>query len=118
MNNWQATGTVLTGLAALITAGVGLYDKLKTVQEELYKPVTAEGPVDVKREFAIVEDPDGWVNLREKPDINSSILARIQNNTHLEIKETVGDWYRVYTESGRKGYIFKNRLIIVNDKNN
>ena len=61
MNNWQYVGTILAGLAALITACIGLYEKLQTVQKEIYKPVTIEKKTI--KEYAIVDDKDGWVNL-------------------------------------------------------
>jgi uncharacterized protein YgiM (DUF1202 family) len=104
-NNWQHIGVILTGIAALITAGVGVYDKLKTVHQEVYKPI-------LKREYGIVDDKDGWVNLREKPDVSSPSIARILNGTNLEILDKSGNWFKVYTESGRTGYVFKDRLIL------
>lgn len=109
-NNWNHIGVILTGIAALITAGVGVYDKLKTVHQEVYKPVLE---ITQKRQYGIVDDKDGWVNLRELPDINSPSLARILNGTNLEIIDKSGNWFKVYTESGRIGYIFKDRLILV-----
>jgi uncharacterized protein YgiM (DUF1202 family) len=111
VKNWQYIGTVLTGVAALITAGIGLYEQLKTVHTEIYK--TVSGQTKIKKEYGIVNDKDGWVNLRERPDVNSSSLARILNDTNLEIIGRSGNWFKVYTESGRTGYIFKDRLILV-----
>ena len=110
MNHWQYIGTILTGVAALITAGVGLYEKLHTVQTEIYK--TFKSPN--KREYGIVADKDGWVNLRLEPNLNSEIIARILNGTNLEIIDKKGTWFKVSTESGRIGYVFKDRLILVN----
>jgi uncharacterized protein YgiM (DUF1202 family) len=104
-NNWQHIGVILTGIAALITACVGVYDKLKTVHEEVYMPL-------LKKEYGVVNDKDGWVNLREKPDISSPSIARILNGTNLEILDKSGNWFKVYTESGRTGYVFKDRLIL------
>lgn len=110
MNNWQYIGAILTGVAALVTAGIGVYDKLHTVHKEVYLPLLQQ---KVKREYGIVEDKDGWVNMRERPDISSPSLARILNGTNLEVIGRSGDWLEVYTESGRTGYIFKDRLILV-----
>lgn len=105
-NNWQHIGVILTGIAALITACIGVYDKLKTVQQEVYKPF-------LKREYGIVDDKDGWVNLREIPDVSSPSIAKILNGTNLEILDKTGNWFKIYTESGRIGYIYKDRLILV-----
>lgn len=111
MKNWQYIGTILTGVAALITAGVGLYEKLYTVQKEIYKTIT---PQKTSREYGIVDDKDGWVNLRLEPNVNSTVMARILNGTNLEILDKTENWFKVSTESGRVGYIFKDRLILVN----
>lgn len=114
MNNWHhSLGTILAGVAALITAGVGLYQQLCTVHQEIYKPLVVEQKQNTKRQYGIVNDPDGWVNLRELPNIESKVLARILNDTNLEIVEKTGNWYRVSTESGRFGYIFKDRLKVI-----
>ncbi len=110
MNNWQYIGAILTGVAALVTAGVGVYDKLHTVHKEVYQAVAERKTV---REYGIVDDRDGWVYMRERPDVSSPALARILNDTNLEIIGTSGNWFKVYTESGRTGYIFKDRLILV-----
>ena len=114
MKNWQYIGTILTGVAALITAGVGLYEKLHTVQKEIYKAVA---PQKNSREYGIVDDKDGWVNLRLEPNVNSTVMARISNGTNLEILDKTENWFKVSTESGRIGYIFKDRLILVNYEN-
>lgn len=116
MKNWQYIGTILTGVAALITAGIGLYEKLHTVQKEIYQPVavTEQKP---KKEYGIVNDKDGWVYLREAPNVSSPALARILNDTNLEIIGKSGNWFEVYTESGRTGYIFSDRLILVPSSN-
>jgi len=110
-NNWQHVGVILTGIAALITAGVGLYEKLRVVQTEIYKQVNITSK---QREYGIVNDIDGWVNLREQPDVNSPVLAKILNDTNLEIVGVSGNWFKVSTESGRIGFIYKDRLILVN----
>jgi uncharacterized protein YgiM (DUF1202 family) len=109
MKNWQYIGTILTGVAALITAGVGLYEKLHTVQTEIYKNFKSP----LKREYVIVDDPDGWVNLRLEPNTDSKIMARILNGTNLEVLNKTGNWFEVLTESGRTGYIFKDKVILV-----
>ena len=114
MKNWQYVGTILTGVAALITAGVGLYEKLHTLQKEIYKPAVHQ---KVKKQYGIVKDKDGWVNLRERPDVSCPSLAKILNDTNLEILDKTQNWYKVYTESGRIGYIYEDRLIIFNYEN-
>jgi len=103
---WQHIGVTLTGIAALITACIGVYDKLHTIS--LVQPT----PQKVRKEYGVVEDKDGWVNLREMPDVSSPAIAKILNGTNLEIIGKSGNWYKVYTESGRIGFIYQDRLIL------
>jgi len=110
MKNWQYIGTILTGVAALITAGVGLYEKLYTTQTEIYKYLSQT----TKREYGIVDDKDGWVNLRLEPSTESTVIAKILNGTNLEVLDKKGNWFKVSTESGRIGFVFNDRLILVN----
>ena len=109
-SNWQHIGVILTGVAALITAGVGLYEKLRTVQTEIYKQINTTPT----RKYGIVDDKEGWVNLREMPNADSPALAKILNGTNLEIIGNSGNWFKVSTESGRIGFIYKDRLILIN----
>ena len=115
MNNWQYTGAILTGVAALITAGIGVYDKLHTVHREVYTTITEQ---KTKREYGIVDDKDGWVFMRERPDISSPVLVKLLNDTNVEVIGKEGNWFKVYTESGRTGYIFKDRLILFEYRKN
>lgn len=110
LNAWAA---ILTGVAALTTAFVGAYEKLKTVNVQINHSITAENEKTTNKKYGIVSDPDGWVNLRESADINSKAMAKILNDTNLEILEKNGNWFKVYTESGLTGYVFHNRLLIV-----
>lgn len=111
MKHWQYVGTILTGVAALVTACVGAYDKLYVVHRYLNKEdstVTKK----VTKVYGIVNDKDGWVNLRKLPDVSSPVVVRVLNDTNLEIIEKTGNWYKVNTESGRSGFIYNDRLII------
>lgn len=104
---WQHIGVTLTGVAALITACVGIYEKVHVT----YKNIQSHFPKE-KREYGIVEDKDGWVYLRGKPDISSPAIIKVLNGTNLEIIGKTGNWYKVYTESGRAGFVYHDRLIL------
>jgi len=101
---WQHIGVTLTGCAALITAGIGVYEKLSSVVQPAQQKV--------KREYGIVDDKDGWVNLRESPNISAPVVVKVLNGTNLEIIGKNDNWYKVYTESGRIGFVYKDRLLI------
>ena len=101
---WQHIGVTLTGCAALITACIGVYEKIWSTAQHMQQKT--------KREYGIVDDKDGWVNLRESPNISAPVVVKVLNGTNLEIIGKNDNWYKVYTESGRIGFVYKDRLLI------
>ena len=68
--------------------------------------------------FALVHDADGHTNLRESPDLNAKVLAKIPNGTPLEcieeISETRSDFCFVQLQQANandSGFIHYSRLI-------
>ena len=62
---------------------------------------------------AIIDDPDGYVNIREKPNGHSTIVRKIEENElfyYTPISKE--EWYPVYLEEGLPsiGYIHKSRI--------
>ena len=101
---WQHIGVTLTGCAALITAGIGVYEKLNLIAQPIQQKT--------KKEYGIVDDKDGWVNLRESPNTSAPVVVKVLNGTNLEIIGKHDNWCKVYTESGRVGFVYKDRLLI------
>jgi len=67
-------------------------------------------------QLAVVNDADGYVNIRSKADINSSIDAKIQSRSVAYCFEPNGNWVNVdYTHNGEilSGYIYKDRLKLI-----
>jgi len=90
-----------------------LTSKLSTDEKKIYDdiifPVLKENSI---RNYH-VNDPDGYVNLREEPNSSSKILKQIPNGTYvclLNIEK--GNWiYAIYErEFTQAGYIHKSRL--------
>ena len=77
-------------------------DKKETKREEPMEPTKDEpktiiGKVTAKR-----------LNIREKPDIGSSILCVAEANSELMIEEDVSkEWFKVCTVLGVEGYCMK-----------
>lgn len=77
-------------------------DKKETKREEPTEPTKDEpktiiGNVTAKR-----------LNIREKPDIGSSILCVAEANSELMIEEDVSkEWFKVCTVLGVEGYCMK-----------
>jgi len=66
----------------------------------------------------IINDPDGYTNVREKPDKNSKIVAKfIKNEVFYYTPTNESEWWSVYKEEGGKqvGYIHKNKILNYTD---
>ncbi len=59
---------------------------------------------------AIVNDPDGFTNLRKDKNTFSEILQKVKSGEYIEILDEGGDWFLVKTKEGKEGYIHKSRL--------
>ena len=71
------------------------------------------GNISLLKRPAIINDPDGYVNIREKPDIHSRIIRRIRENELFYFTPTSkSDWYPVYLNEALPciGYIHKSRI--------
>jgi uncharacterized protein YgiM (DUF1202 family) len=116
MENWKSIGVFLTGFAATITAVTALvtyinegrlFDVDKPTEQIQLHPI----------QNATVDDPDGWVNVRELPSAHSKVLFKLDNKQGVNIVDRTENWYRVRTNDGRFGYIYFDRLeLIYNDR--
>jgi len=112
METWKNIGAFLTGVAALLTALIGfiayLHDaslgNVKKNQPEVQKHIVKLG---------FVNDPDGWVNLRAMPSVESSILTTLYNGDKVEIMNKEGNWFKVKTIQNNIGYIYIDRLEMI-----
>jgi hypothetical protein len=62
----------------------------------------------------IINDPDGYTNIREKPDKNSAIVGKFVRNELFYYTPISGsDWWPVYKTDGGKqiGYVHKSRIL-------
>ncbi|WP_052705361.1 SH3 domain-containing protein [Flavobacterium sp. 316] len=59
----------------------------------------------------IVNDTDGYTNLREEKNTSSKILEKIKTGEYVGVLDKSGDWWFVKTYRGKnKGYIHKSKL--------
>ncbi|WP_119080526.1 SH3 domain-containing protein [Chitinophaga alhagiae] len=67
-------------------------------------------------QFALVEDKDGYVNVRDKPSLSGTVTGRVPSGNIVFCMETAGEWYSVDYGSGKQtgsGYIHRSRLQMV-----
>jgi len=58
----------------------------------------------------IVQDPDGYTNLRKEKNTTSKILQKIKTGDEVSVIDTSGDWWYVSTKEDNMGYIHKSKL--------
>jgi hypothetical protein len=97
--------SIVKGTEMKLISGVDLFGRFILDNDQSKKIATVGAPIVVKTKYA-----NGYVNLREKPDTKSRIIAPVPNGTILAIctqcestqifKDKHGNtWYRVFWES-------------------
>lgn len=50
--------------------------------------------------------PCSYLNVRIRPDLESSVLAVLKKNTQVNVKETIADgWLKISTTKGVEGFV-------------
>lgn len=128
---------ILTGLAALVTAAAGGYGILSKSREGQSKDVAAQEavPLQPKAVAAQEEDPvapgktagkkfnlvarikdvDGYVNVREDKSKDSLSKAKLLSNQTVHTHRQPGNWWEVRTADGTEGFIYRDRLDIIDE---
>lgn len=73
--------------------------------------------------YATVKDPEGFVNLRQAPSLNASIITKIYNYSVFSCESDNTNWWKVLsiqTDGKNKsywveGYVHKSRIIILSN---
>ncbi|MDR1348399.1 MAG: SH3 domain-containing protein [Prevotellaceae bacterium] len=79
---------------------------------ELLKRVNTQ----ISSRKGIIQDPDGYVNIREKRSVGSKILGTIKDGEIFYFWELTGNWYVVQTAQGLRGFVHKTRIREYRDK--
>jgi len=58
----------------------------------------------------VIDDPDGFTNLRAEPDSKSAIVATVRRGEVFTFVSEHSDWYKVTLASGKKGYMHSSRI--------
>jgi hypothetical protein len=76
--------------------------------------------VNAYSQLAIVNDADGYVNVRYKADKNSKVVSKLQNNEIVYCFEPEGNWVNIdfmtKPEDGN-GYVYRDRLKYISNFN-
>lgn len=63
-----------------------------------------------KSKTGLVQDPDGYVNIRKEQNTRSEILGRITTGESFLYWELPENWYVVQTRDNIRGYVYKDRI--------
>ena len=64
--------------------------------------------------IAIIDDPDGYTNVRNGMSKTAPIIDRLYEGENYEVfPSTDSNWWVVYTQSNVKGFVHKSRIKII-----
>lgn len=101
MNNLQQIGAILTGIAAISTASVTIYNNFNNTEKR---------QMDHTR-MGFIYDKDGWTNIRQLPSTSSKVITRLANDTDVFILNESGNWYQIQTKNNITGFIYKENFL-------
>jgi hypothetical protein len=61
-------------------------------------------------ENAVVNDPDGYLNVRSGPGKEYQIIGIVNNGEYIDIYTSDGDWLLIKANDKLTGYVYKNRI--------
>ena len=60
---------------------------------------------------AYIDDPDGFTNIREKPDIKSEVIGKVlEGELFICYPDSSSNWWPVISGKKLKGYVHKSRI--------
>ena len=83
-------------------------EKTETKVEEK-KEAVDNSPIEQAIVYYKVKDPDGYSNLRDKP--NGQVIQKVYDTEKFEVIETEGDFKKIKLADGTTGYIHKSRVV-------
>lgn len=93
--------------------------KKKELQKTTETKITSQDEDDITSfcNFAVIDDKDGYVNVREKESANSKIIGKIKSGEAVFIFEDLDtDWLNVSFDDDKKsGFIHRSRIKYIKD---
>ncbi|AUC76025.1 SH3 domain-containing protein [Olleya sp. Bg11-27] len=107
--------TLILILCLFSSCKEGTIAKEKNVQKKDFKIVTPLKDIYTIK-IGLIDDSDGYTNIRLKPDSSSLIIGTILEDEYFFYKISKDNWFSVKTLNGLKGYVHKTRIINANSK--
>ena len=67
--------------------------------------------------LAVINDPDGYTNVRKARDAKSEVVLKIEKNELFLCEATKGQWFKAKDFFGNQGFIHKSRVLLYQDLN-
>jgi uncharacterized protein YgiM (DUF1202 family) len=135
-NFWGTIPGILTGIGTVLTAATGFYlaisggsppEKHKPEPPALSTPAVMQATVQTtpaKEEVtqlqqdifilkAVIDDPDGFTNVRSMKSSSSSIVAKVSRNEQFHTYLQNGNWWQIKTADGKIGYMHTGHIRIL-----
>ncbi|GEN78116.1 SH3 domain-containing protein [Chryseobacterium hagamense] len=89
----------------------GWSEKLKPIpdENERSKKCRMENAGNSIKQY-VIQDPDGYTNLRKDKSTSSPISQKINSGENIEVINNTGDWFLIKTKKGLTGYVHKSRV--------
>lgn len=120
---------VVAAIALLVVAAGGGWLMLSGDRQEVIAPDVAgegaepaqppqiadDGDASRFRLAAVIDDPDGYTNVRAAPGTNAAIVARVVAGEAFTTYEQSGTFWAVRTAEGVSGYMARSRIRLLRD---
>lgn len=79
------------------------------------RPIQTNRTPDLSFSMGLIDDPDGYTNVRARPSKENSIICRVNRGEHFLMLSRGGDWWKILAPTGKQGYMHKSRIRTVVD---
>ena len=84
-------------------------------QHNIRRTMTKRGNYLTNGSLAIITDPDGFTNVRAGKGTNTNVIYKLKTNENFTVYPTNDKWWELKLNNGQTGYIFHNRVHIINN---
>ncbi len=70
----------------------------------------AVGDAGAGSSAAVIQDPDGYTNVRSDPDKSARVVGAIKDKQRFIAISDDAEWWEVFTPSGGRGFVHKSRV--------